>query len=351
MPSAVRVESATKVYGSSHGSTKALDNVSLHIEPGQMVALLGPSGCGKTTLLRAIAGLNPIDRGAIRIGDRDVTMVPARLRPIGMVFQHYALFPNMTVAENISFPLTIRKQRRAQRAQRVGELLELIGMTALAERYPNQLSGGQQQRVALARALAPEPDVLLLDEPLAALDAAIRNDLRDEIRRIQHRVGTTAVFVTHDQSEAMAVADRVAVMDRGRILEVAAPAEIYERPASRFAATFVGSCNALELPVDADRVVRWGTAFEVPAPREADGTALAVFRPEDVRLTAQQGVTGTVDVVVFLGATSRVYVTVAGDRGDQTVHVDLPSRSASNFTPGQRVCVLVAPEKVRVFAS
>lgn len=347
MPSAVQIESATKVYG----STKALDNVSLHIDPGQMVALLGPSGCGKTSLLRAIAGLNPLDRGAIRIGESDVTMVPARLRPIGMVFQHYALFPNMTVAENISFPLTINKQRRAQRAQRVGELLELIGMTALADRYPNQLSGGQQQRVALARALAPEPDVLLLDEPLAALDAAIRNDLRDEIRRIQHRVGTTAVFVTHDQSEAMAVADRVAVMDRGRILEVAAPPEIYERPTSRFAATFVGSRNALELPVDADRVVRWGTAFSVVAPDAANGKALAVFRPEDVRLTAHQGVAGTVDVVVFLGATSRVYVTVEGEAGDHTVHVDLPSRAAANFVPGQRVGVVVAPEKVRVFAS
>lgn len=351
MPSAVQIESAIKTYRSSHGSTKALDNVSLQIEPGQMVALLGPSGCGKTSLLRAIAGLNPLDRGAIRIGERDVTMVPARLRPIGMVFQHYALFPNMTVAENISFPLTIKKQRRAQRAQRVEDLLELIGMTALADRYPNQLSGGQQQRVALARALAPEPDVLLLDEPLAALDAAIRNDLRDEIRRIQHRVGTTAVFVTHDQSEAMAVADRVAVMDRGRILEVAAPSEIYERPTSRFAATFVGSRNALELPVDADRVVRWGTAFAVPAPDAANGKALAVFRPEDVRLTAHQGVTGTVDVVVFLGATSRVYVTVECDAGDQTVHVDLPSRSAANFVPGQHVGVVVAPEKVRVFAS
>jgi putative spermidine/putrescine transport system ATP-binding protein len=347
MPSAVRVESATKCYG----STTALDNVSLQIDPGQMIALLGPSGCGKTSLLRAIAGLNPLDRGVIRIGDRDVTAVPARLRPIGMVFQHYALFPNMTVAENISFPLTIRKQRRPQRLARVAELLELIGMAALADRYPNQLSGGQQQRVALARALAPEPDVLLLDEPLAALDAAIRNDLRDEIRRIQHRVGTTAVFVTHDQSEAMAIADRVAVMDRGRILEVAAPAQIYETPASRFAATFVGSRNALELPVGADRVVRWGSAFAVPAPDTANGKALAVFRPEDVRLTAQQGVMGTVDVVVFLGATSRVYVTVEGEPADQTVHVDLPSRSAANFAPGQRVGVLVAPEKVRVFAS
>lgn len=343
MPSAVRIDSATKTYG----STVALDDVSLQIEPAQMVALLGPSGCGKTSLLRAIAGLSPIDRGVIRIGERDVTHVQARQRPIGMVFQQYALFPNMSVAENISFPLTIRRQRGPARAKRVEELLELIGMPGLADRYPNQLSGGQQQRVALARALAPEPDVLLLDEPLAALDAAIRSDLRDEIRRIQHRVGTTAVFVTHDQSEAMAVADRVAVMDRGRILEVAAPADIYERPASRFAATFVGSRNALELPVGPDREVRWGEAFAVPAPDTANGTVLAVFRPEDVRITEQQGMAATVDVVVFLGAVSRVYLTVDG----HTVHVDLPSRTAAAFTPGQRVGVAVAPENVRVFAS
>jgi putative spermidine/putrescine transport system ATP-binding protein len=343
VPSAVRIEGLTKTYG----STVALDDVSLDIEEGQMVALLGPSGCGKTTLLRAIAGLNDLDRGVIRIGDRDVTNMSARQRPIGMVFQHYTLFPNMTVAQNISFPLDIRRQRRPARAARVAELLELIGMTALADRYPNQLSGGQQQRVALARALAPEPDVLLLDEPLAALDAAIRNGLRDEIRRIQHRIGITAVFVTHDQSEAMAVADRVAVMDSGCILEAAPPAEIYDRPASRFAATFVGSRNALELPVGPDRMVRWGDAFAVPAPQAANGKALAVFRPEDVRITETGGMAGAVDVVVFLGATSRVYVTVDG----HTLHVDLPSRQAAAFSPGQVVGVAVAPEAVRVFAA
>ncbi|WP_197379131.1 ABC transporter ATP-binding protein [Mycolicibacterium mengxianglii] len=343
MPSAVRIESATKTYG----STVALDDVSLQIEPAQMVALLGPSGCGKTSLLRAIAGLSPLDSGTVRIGDRDVTGLAARQRPIGMVFQHYALFPNMTVADNISFPLTIKRERRPARDARVEELLDLIGMSALADRYPNQLSGGQQQRVALARALAPEPDVLLLDEPLAALDAAIRNELRDEIRRIQHRVGTTAVFVTHDQSEAMAVADRVAVMDRGRILEIAAPAEIYERPASRFAATFVGSRNALELPVGPDRVVRWGAAFAVTAPDGANGKALAVFRPEDVRISGQDGMAGTVDVVLFLGATSRIYLTVDG----HTLHADLPSRTAAQFQPGQSVGVTVAPADVRVFTS
>lgn len=343
MSSAVRIEGVTKTYG----STVALDDVSLHIDEGQMVALLGPSGCGKTTLLRAIAGLNGIDRGVIRIGARDMTDTPVRQRPIGMVFQHYALFPNMTVAQNISFPLDIRRQRRAARSARVAELLELIGMTAMADRYPNQLSGGQQQRVALARALAPEPDVLLLDEPLGALDAAIRNSLRDEIRRIQHRVGITAVFVTHDQSEAMAVADRVAVMDRGHILEVAPPAEIYERPVSRFAATFVGSRNALELPVGPDRMVRWGDAFAVPAPQTANGKALAVFRPEDVRITENGGMAASVDVVVFLGATSRVYLTVDG----HSLHVDLPSREAEALSTGQRLCVAVAPEAVRVFAA
>lgn len=343
MPSAVRIEGVRKTYG----STVALDDESLDIEEGQMVALLGPSGCGKTTLLRAIAGLNDLDRGVVRIGDRDMTDTPTRQRPIGMVFQQYALFPNMTVAQNISFPLDIRRQPRAARSARVSELLELIGMTALADRYPNQLSGGQQQRVALARALAPEPDVLLLDEPLGALDAAIRNGLRDEIRRIQHRVGITAVFVTHDQSEAMAVADRVAVMDRGRILEVAPPAEIYERPASRFAATFVGSRNALELPVGPDRMVRWGDAFAVPAPQAANGKVLAVFRPEDVRITENAGIAASVDLVVFLGATSRVYLTVDG----HTLHVDLPSRRAAAFLPGQRVNVAIAPEAVRVFAA
>ncbi|BBZ06929.1 ABC transporter ATP-binding protein [Mycolicibacterium doricum] len=343
MPSAVRIEAVRKTYG----ATVALDNVSLDIEEGQMVALLGPSGCGKTTLLRAIAGLDGIDSGVIRIGDRDVTSTPARQRPIGMVFQHYALFPNMTVAQNISFPLDIRRQRRAARSARVAELLELTGMTDLAGRYPNELSGGQQQRVALARALAPEPDVLLLDEPLAALDATIRNGLRDEIRRIQHRIGITAVFVTHDQSEAMAVADRVAVMDGGRILEAAPPAEIYDRPVSRFAATFVGSRNAIELPIDPDRMVRWGEAFAVPAPQGGNGKALAVFRPEDVRITEHGGMAAAVDVVVFLGAISRVYVTVDG----HTLHVDLPSPEAAAFSHGQRVGVAVAPDAVRVFAA
>ncbi|HLF42909.1 MAG TPA: ABC transporter ATP-binding protein [Acidimicrobiia bacterium] len=343
MPSSVHIESVTKAYGDA----LALDDVSLEVPPGEMLALLGPSGCGKTTLLRAIAGLNDLDAGRIRIGDTDVTNLPTRQRPIGMVFQHYALFPNLTVSGNISFPLEIRRQSKAEIGRRVGSLLDLIGLSALGDRYPNQLSGGQQQRVAVARALAPEPEVLLLDEPLAALDAAIRNELRDEIRRIQHRVGTTAVFVTHDQSEAMAIADRVAVMKQGRILECAAPAEIYDRPQSQFAAMFVGSRNVLELPITDDRMVRWGEAFSVPAPEEANGKALAVFRPEDVRLVERGGMIGAIDVVVFLGPVSRVYVSV----GDHMVHIDVPSREASGLGPGRQVSFAVPADAIRVFAT
>ena len=238
MSSAVDLHGVTKAFG----ATRALDQVSLTVEPGELVALLGGSGCGKTTLLRVVAGLTRPDGGRVRIGDREVTTIPTRHRPIGMVFQHYALFPNLDVAGNVAFPLTVRRRRpSAEVRRRTGELLELVGLAGYEKRYPNELSGGQQQRVALARALAPEPEVLLLDEPLSALDAVIRVSLRDEIRRIQQRVGTTALFVTHDQSEAMAIADRVAVMAEGRIEEIATPPEIWERPASRVAALFVGA--------------------------------------------------------------------------------------------------------------
>ncbi len=343
MPSSLHIEAVAKWYGPD----VALDDVSLEIPPGEMLALLGPSGCGKTTLLRAIAGLNDLDRGQIHIGNTDVTSLPTRQRPIGMVFQHYALFPNLTVEGNIAFPLKIRRQPRDEIRDRVGSLLDLVGLTVLSDRFPSQLSGGQQQRVALARALAPEPEVLLLDEPLAALDAAIRNELRDEIRRIQHRVGTTAVFVTHDQSEAMAIADRVAVMKQGRIVECASPSEIYDRPKSQFAATFVGSRNILELPIGPDRMVRWGEAFSVMAPDGANGAALAVFRPEDVRFVERGGMVGSIDVVVFLGPVSRVYVSV----GEHTVHIDVSSRDAASLTPGRQVSFVVPSDAIRVFAS
>ena len=343
MSSAVDLHGVTKAFG----ATRALDDVSLTVEPGELVALLGGSGCGKTTLLRVVAGLTRPDGGRVRIGDREVTTIPTRHRPIGMVFQHYALFPNLDVAGNVAFPLTVRRRRpSAEVRRRTGELLELVGLAGYEKRYPNELSGGQQQRVALARALAPEPEVLLLDEPLSALDAVIRVNLRDEIRRIQQRVGTTALFVTHDQSEAMAIADRVAVMAEGRIEEIATPPEIWERPTSRVAALFVGARNALELPVAQDRRMRWGAAFEVAAPAAANGRALAVFRASDVELVEGGGMEGTVEVRAFLGATTRLQV-ASGDGG--VVAVEVPSSRAARLGEGTVVRLRVDPARVQVF--
>ncbi len=343
MSSAVDLHGVTKAFG----TTRALDEVSLTVAPGELVALLGGSGCGKTTLLRVVAGLTRPDRGQVWLGDQEVTATPTRHRPIGMVFQHYALFPNLDVAGNVAFPLVVRRRRSATEVRRrTAELLELVGLAGFESRYPNELSGGQQQRVALARALAPEPEVLLLDEPLSALDAVIRVNLRDEIRRIQQRVGTTALFVTHDQSEAMAIADRVAVMADGRIEEIGTPPEIWERPASRVAALFVGARNALELPVALDRRMRWGTAFEVDAPAAANGRALAVFRASDVELVEGGGMAGTVEVRAFLGATTRLQV--ASGHGD-VVAVEVPSSLATRLSEGAVVSLRVDPARVQVF--
>ncbi|MFI6521891.1 ABC transporter ATP-binding protein [Spirillospora sp. NPDC050679] len=337
----VVLEGLTKRYGSH----VALDAVDVSVAKGEMLALLGPSGCGKTTLLRCVAGLNEADGGTISIGGTDVTRLAARKRPIGMVFQSYALFPNLSAAGNIAFPLTVRRRPKHEIAARVEELLALVGLESHGDRLPNQLSGGQQQRVALARALAPDPEVLLLDEPLSALDAQVRARLRDEVRRIQHQVGITTVFVTHDQSEALAISDRVAVMNEGRIEQCAPPPEIYEAPSTRFAAGFVGNRNTLELEAAGGRVA-WGGAFEVAAP--AGGRALCLFRPEDVQVTADgPGLAATIDVKVFLGAVTRVYATAEGT----TVFADVPSRAAASLEEGQRVRVRVAPDCVQVFSA
>jgi putative spermidine/putrescine transport system ATP-binding protein len=342
MPSSVALEGVTKRYG----ATVALDQVSLEVHPGELVALLGGSGCGKTTLLRVVAGLADPDAGRIRIGDTDVTRTPTRHRPIGMVFQHYALFPNMTVAENVAFPLTVRRVARSQISRRVDELLDLVELDGLAGRYPNQLSGGQQQRVALARALAPEPEVLLLDEPLSALDAVIRVSLRDEIRRVQQRVGITTLFVTHDQSEAMALADRVGVMAHGVIEEIAPPAAIWDRPTTRTAALFVGGRNALELAVEGDRRARWGRALEVEAPRWAQDRFLAVFRASDVRLVDGEGQPAAVEMRAFLGHLTRLHVR---DADGTAVLVEVPSEQAHHLVEGTKVHLRVETSRVQCF--
>ncbi len=214
-----------------YGPVVALDGLDLTIGPGELIALLGPSGCGKTTTLRLLAGLEDADAGQITVAGRDMTHLPANKRDMGMVFQAYSLFPHMTVQQNVAFGLRLRREHGAKRDQRAIEMLELVGLSTQADRYPHQISGGQQQRVALARALAIEPQVLLLDEPLSALDAKVRAQLRDQIRRIQLEVGITTLFVTHDQEEALAIADRVGVMREGRIEQLAPPTEVYSRPA------------------------------------------------------------------------------------------------------------------------
>lgn len=332
-----------------YGPVRALDDVSLDVAPGELVALLGPSGCGKTTLLRSVAGLEQPDTGAIVVGGRDVTNAPPRKRPIGMVFQSYALFPNMTIHDNVGFPLKVRKEPSASIRKRVDELLKLVGLTDQATRYPHQVSGGQQQRAALARALAPSPEVLLLDEPLSALDALVRTRLRDEIRRIQQLVKITALYVTHDQSEAMAIADRVAVMNKGRTEQIARPPELYDTPATRFSASFVGNRNALELPVE-NGAVRFGNFFAIPAPQGANGAAIAFFRPEDVELSPNgHGQPATVESKLFLGSDTRLYLLVEADGRRARIYADLASRRALAIEPGASVRVLVDPANVRVF--
>jgi len=336
--SGVSLVGVTKTYG----TVKALDHVSIEVKQGELLALLGPSGCGKTTLLRCVAGLEVPDRGTLEIGAVDVRGVPTRQRPIGMVFQSYALFPNLTVRENVAFPLEVRHRPRAEVKTRVAELLDLVHLTAEADRYPKQISGGQAQRCALARALAPDPEVLLLDEPLSALDAVVRGRLRDEIRRIQQRVGITAIYVTHDQSEAMAIADRVAVMNGGRVEQIAAPVDLYDEPTSQFSATFVGSRNAVELAVKDGRIGIPGS-FHIPAPEGSNGHALAFFRPEDVRVArgdSGPGMEVRVELKVFLGATTRLHLSGETDGKQVTIFSDLPSRQARTIDEGETVRVV-----------
>jgi putative spermidine/putrescine transport system ATP-binding protein len=264
-----------------------------------------------------------------------------------MVFQSYVLFPNMTIRQNIGFPLKVRGATSQAIRKRTDELLTLVGLTDEAERYPHQVSGGQQQRGALARALAPEPAVLLLDEPLSALDALVRTRLRDEIRRIQQMIKITALYVTHDQSEAMAIADRVAVMNQGKIEQLARPPELYDGPATRFSAGFVGNRNAIELLVEQGEVAL-GQAFRAPAP-PGSGRAIAFFRPEDVRLSSNGGQEATVESVMFGGMLTRIYLTMATESDAARLYADLPSRQALDLRPGTTVRIAIDPADVRVF--
>ncbi len=335
-----------------YGSVVALDNLDLTIKAGELIALLGPSGCGKTTTLRLLAGLEEADSGAIFVGDTDISRLPASKRDMGMVFQAYSLFPHLTVQENVEFGLRLRRVSAPKREKRSLEMLELVDLAALADRYPHQVPGGQQQRVALARALAIEPRVLLLDEPLSALDAKVRAQLRDQIRRIQLDVGITTLFVTHDQEEALAVADRVGVMNAGKLEQLAAPAEVYSRPATPFVAEFVGLSNKLPGQVWGTTVTVRGCDLPLMDNAAPPGAAIALVRPEAVTLAAdssgQSGpLTGTVIASTFLGATSRVTV----DLGDVTVLAQLPTAEAGRHPAGSRVTLTIRPDPVLVSAN
>ena len=332
-----------------YGSLCALDQLCLDIPAGELVVLLGSSGCGKTTLLRSVAGLERPDQGQVLIDGQDVTALATRHRPIGMVFQSYALFPHMTVRQNIAFPLRARQRPSQHRSSRVEELLELVHLGPQGDRFPSQLSGGQQQRASLARALAASPQVLLLDEPLSALDALVRQQLREEIRRIQKTLQITTLFVTHDQAEAMAIADRVAVMRQGRIDQIATPLELYETPATRFSASFVGNRNALELPLRNGRI-RFGQVLDMAAPELADGRAVVFFRPEDVEFSNNGvGHPARIEGKIFQGSQTRLHLVVEADGLVGRFYADLPSRQAVALEPGHTVKVYLHPSRARVF--
>ncbi len=290
------------------GEVNALDGLSLDLAPGELVALLGPSGCGKTTALRSLAGLESLDSGSVLVGDRDITAVPASRRDMGMVFQAYSLFPHLTARENVAFGLRLRRIGGAQRRKVADRLLELVHLATQGDRYPHELSGGQQQRVALARALAIEPQVLLLDEPLSALDAKVRSALRDEIRRIQTEVGITTVFVTHDQDEALAIADRVAVIFAGRVAQIAPPAELYERPRSAQVADFVGLSSRIRGEARGGAATGLDTRVPLLEGSATDGPVTVLVRPEVVEVEPDPAGPDRVVTVSFLGSIARVQV-------------------------------------------
>ena len=335
--SSVELRGVVRDFGGGAG----LAGADLRAEPSELIALLGPSGCGKTTALRALAGLERVDAGSILIDGDDVTERPTSRRDLGMVFQSYSLFPHLTAAQNVEFGLRMRRVGQTDRRRRASEALDLVGLGGHGGRYAHQLSGGQQQRVALARALVTQPRVLLLDEPLSALDAKVRVQLRDEIRRIQTELGITTFFVTHDQEEALAVADRVAVMRSGDIEQIGTPEELYQRPASAFVAEFVGLTNPVRGFVTGGRLSVFG--LPLPVVREvADGPVLVYLRPEDI-LLSPEGVPATVLGTSFLGALRRTRV-----RLDDGTELAVQHGARESPVAGERVALALAGTAVTV---
>ncbi|MBN8989056.1 MAG: ABC transporter ATP-binding protein [Rhizobiales bacterium] len=339
---AVRIEACGKTFADG---TRALEPATLDISSGETLVLLGPSGCGKTTMLRIIAGLELPDAGGKVLFDgKDMTSVPIERRNVGMVFQSYALFPNMSVSDNIGYGLKIRGVPDKERAARVAELVALTNISGLENRRIDQLSGGQRQRVALARAVAIRPGILLLDEPLTALDAALRDRLRGELNRLLRALGITTIYVTHDQAEAMELGDRIVVMQKGKIAQIGSPREIYFTPQSRFVAEFIGAANIIESPLENGHLV-------LPGGRQAIGgdanmpAAVAMIRPETIRVieAGSAPLSGIIDSVSFIGDRQRLVVSGASNR---LLTVDAPNTVQANA--GERVGLLISPDAVRL---
>jgi spermidine/putrescine transport system ATP-binding protein len=353
---AIEVRGVSKIFGAGDGKVAALDNVSVSIRENEFFTLLGPSGCGKTTLLRLIAGFDYPTEGEILLYGEDIAPLPPFKRPVNTVFQNYALFPHMSVGDNIGFGLQMLGKPKAEVEARVSAMLKLVQMEALKNRRTSQISGGQQQRVALARALAPQPKVLLLDEPLSALDYKLRKEMQIELKRLQHETGITFIFVTHDQEEALTMSDRLAVMSSGKILQVGTPWDIYDKPAERFVADFIGETNFLTAAVDgiADgkAKVTLGSGAKISATMAEgflpNGRATVVVRPEHARLTkGPADLAGTVENIVYFGTDTHIHVRLEG--GDPFTVRQQNTRSAGcGFENGEKVGIAIGDDAAQI---
>ena len=328
------------------GNVTALDNFNFEVGVGELVALLGPSGCGKTTALRVVAGLENQDSGQVSVGESDISSTPAHKRNMGMVFQAYSLFPNLTAEENVAFGLQMRKVNKDVRIKKAQTLLELVGLPTHGKRFTHQLSGGQQQRVALARALAFEPEILLLDEPLSALDAQVRVNLREEIRRLQISLGTTTLFVTHDQEEAMAISDRVGVMNNGVLEQIDTPDALYNQPATNFVASFVGVMNKIPSELNDGHVEVFGKRLKAIKSEKSVGKVHALIRPEAIKVkTDSNNLNAKVLTRSFLGASSNIVCQLSDGTIVQSL---MTSSSSGDLHPGSSVELEVSTSEVLV---
>ena len=344
----ISVSGVTKRFG----NFLAVDNVSLEVPNGSLLALLGPSGCGKTTLLRIIAGLEVADRGTVIHHDEDVTNRSPRERRVGFVFQHYALFRHMTIEENVGYGLRVRGVSKQERRGRVDELLKLVGLDGFGTRYPGQLSGGQRQRVALARALAARPKVLLLDEPFGALDAKVRQKLRQWIRRLHEEIQVTSVFVTHDQEEAFEVADHVVIMNHGRVEQVGTPAEVFEHPANAFVMDFLGDVNVFQARLERGKAVVPGLEVAYPDYPHPEATDAALYvRPHEFLVERSRTGAGSIEAqVVHINVTgSRVKVELRATESEQLINAELTSERFADLHLKSGDLVYIIPRRVHVF--